>query len=56
MCQKCNKDHKKKNEGKLTVCELEQYLKQGSKSSYNRPNDYRYAFGTGNRFQFEGAV
>ena len=55
MCLKCNKDHSKKNEGPLTVCELEGYLKQGAKSNYKMNNISYHAFGASNRFQFEGA-
>lgn len=48
-CKKCSKDHNQKNEGPLTVCELEEYLKSGSVSTAG--NKKVHAFGAGNRFQ-----
>lgn len=54
-CKKCKKDHTKKNEGPLTVCEIEEYRKQGSVSNHTLNNSKYHAFGTGNRFQFAGA-
>ena len=53
ICKVCNKDHSKKNEGPLTICELEGYVRNGSTSNY-RTNNKRYsAFGAGNRYQHE---
>ena len=55
ICNICKKDHKVKNTGPLTVCELEEYKKQGSVSNHTMSKAKYRAFGTGNRFQFEGA-
>lgn len=55
ICKICNKDHLVKNNELLTVCELSEYLKQGSRSTSPGSDNYPYAFGTGNRFQFKGA-
>ena len=55
ICQKCGKDHKIKNQGPLTQCELEEYLKGGAPSTSPGNDKYPYAFGTGNRFQFREA-
>ena len=55
MCPDCQKDHTKKNEGPLTICELEEYKEMGAKSSHTMSGASYRAFGTGNRFQFAGA-
>lgn len=55
ICKICNKDHFIKNIGLLTICELDAYLKRGSKSTSQGKTNWPYAFGAGNRFQFKGA-
>jgi len=51
ICNVCGLDHTKKNEGPLTQCELEGYVKMGSTSSYRSGGKKYQAFGTGNRYQ-----
>jgi hypothetical protein len=55
ICEICKKDHAVKSEGPLSVCELEVYQRQGSRSTSPGSDKHPYAFGTGNRFQFKGA-
>jgi hypothetical protein len=53
---KCNKDHTVKNEGKLTVCEMKDYLTNGGYSHDSKGNKIRaFAGDVKGRFQFEGA-
>jgi hypothetical protein len=55
ICQRCNKDHKVKNEGELTVCEREGYFKYGAEGRTSK-NEKIMGFGLGqNRFQHAGA-
>lgn len=56
ICKICNKDHSVKNQGKLTVCEMKDYLSMGGYSHDSKGQKIR-AFGgdVHERFQFAGA-
>ena len=54
ICDICKKDHAIKGEGLLSVCELAEYMKKGSRSTSQGKTKWPWAFGTGNRFQFRG--
>ena len=50
ICKRCNKDHKVKNDGPLTVCELAGWQRGGVKT-YDSKGKTLYAYGVGVRYQ-----
>ena len=53
ICEKCNKDHSRKQKGSLSECELEAYCTGGARSTRGKQD--RFVFSSGRRFQFKGA-